>query len=56
MPTGKALMYAAGITIISAILLTWTCGIPTTSQFLSGSGVMFLLAFVVLKFAGGAHS
>lgn len=49
MGTGKAILYALGITVVSAILLTATNGVPTVGQAVPACLVMFLLSFFVLK-------
>jgi hypothetical protein len=50
MTTGRALLYSLAITVISAILLTITRGMPTAEQAATSGGEMFLVAFVVLRF------
>ena len=52
MSTKKALLWAAGVTVISAVMLTAAHGIPTMKQLMGGGTGMFVVAFVVLKFGG----
>jgi len=56
MSTRKSLLYAAGITVISAVCLTITSGIPTAGNLLAGSAMMFVLAFIVIRLWGGSSN
>ncbi len=51
MSTGKALLWAAGIVVLSAILLTGTTGVPTSDRLVGGSAIMFVVAFAAFKIA-----
>ncbi|MFZ2484594.1 MAG: hypothetical protein WAX80_03730 [Minisyncoccia bacterium] len=51
MKTGKALVMALLVTVVSAILLTLLHGTPTLAQLWEGGlPTMFAVAFVVFKF------
>ena len=54
MSTKKALIAAVLVTVVSAVLLTITRGIPTVEQATTGCIGMFAVAFVVFKFAGSS--
>ena len=50
MKTGKALALALGVAVVSAVLLTFVNGAPTSEQLWGGVTTMFIIAFTVLKF------
>lgn len=50
MSTAKAIFYALVITIISAFFLTISRGWPTIEQVLNNCTMMFIVAFIVMKF------
>jgi hypothetical protein len=53
MSTAKSLLFAAGITAVSVVMLTVTRGLPTLQNLASGAVTMFVIAFIVMKFWGG---
>lgn len=48
----KSFAAAIAITVVSVVLLTFTRGVPTSEQFVSGSIQMFAVAFIVLVLSG----
>ena len=53
MTIGKALLWAACVTLISCALLNFTKGAPPISKLTLYGGEMFAAAFVVFKLWGG---
>ncbi|MGD0576774.1 MAG: hypothetical protein ABSA74_01740 [Candidatus Staskawiczbacteria bacterium] len=50
MSTVKCVVYAFGVTAVSAVMLTVARGVPTKEQAIDGCLSMFVVSFLVLKF------
>ena len=53
MKTVPALMWAAGATILSGVLLTLSNGLPSTGELWFGGATMFGVAFYLFRRYGG---
>lgn len=53
MSTLKAILYAAGITVVSVVCLAIVKGAPTTENLIGSAVTIFAMTFVVMKFWGG---
>lgn len=53
MSTGKSLLFAVGITVVSDLALTLVHGFPTRENLIYNSAYIFFVALIVMKIWGG---